>query len=853
MINGQNDFVADNEVENSRLNRENTGLKEKFKGKKEGYKREIELLKAEKQYAEDAKNTALAEVEGRISHEKAKHERERLAAEDRHRQAMNSELCKKHEVSKEVALTEERLNTAEVNYEAALQKKDKEISGLKTELRRVEPAVAAAVERETSTKDQLEKQLRDQRMDKDGEISKLQKQLREAEKEARSLKQSSSTLKSTAEWSQTQIQQLSTRFDEEKTSLREDRDRIVDDYKREKATLETVIRDGEAVINSLELKIAEFESGEEVRSLRRQLQVLNKKRRRSAKEAKKTSQEAKKTSKENGELKEQLAEVTRLAEKGHNQAVQEFQEQKEKLSREIEDVQSREEKMRADIQRVQNEKGQIATQQQTTVMEKDEEIMRLRQEVQLADERRQTATDYEKIFQEKDAEIGRLQQAVELAKQGEIAKNRAMEAVQAQVAVEKAAKDAADAQKITLQHQLDDDRQAFQVAQDKATETETNMRNEIIALKSEGSKVAEPHSDNPASDQTSKGAQEVAVLCAQANDANNLLLEIGKLGVVQGSPEHSTLCELNDAKLALHRFKVELRKPNGAASKPRLVNLIAGLDVNEERFQQFSLDTPQLVEQTRKTNARLRRLQKILDTNADLQKDAMLEALDTEIPNERVIRKPRALKRPGKPDSGTPANGPTLPSESMPKRDNPQPFADLLASLSSTPANRGDAQTQSGTPANGPAFPFKSMPKRDHRQPFADLLASVSPTPVIQVHAAPRQEPMAEDQPVNPGALGASLRPVSPGQPIRSIPDRGPQLAHSPSAPGFKTANENPMPQMPLGWTEAMTETVRENHHDNIENLEMIVLISHEYDPGDYTVFQEWLKKLQSDFRAEKS
>ena len=71
-----------------------------------------------------------------------------------------------------------------------------------------------------------------------------------------------------------EIQRLSTTFDEEKSSLREDRDHIVSGLKRDKASLERMIKDGEADITSLKVKITEFESGDDVRSLQSQLRRL---------------------------------------------------------------------------------------------------------------------------------------------------------------------------------------------------------------------------------------------------------------------------------------------------------------------------------------------------------------------------------------------------------------------------------------------------------------------------------------------------------------------------------------------------------------------------------------------------
>ena len=76
---------------------------------------------------------------------------------------------------------------------------------------------------------------------------------------------------------QIEIRRLSTRLDEEKASLREDRDHIVDDLKRDKEGLERAIGNGEDEINGLKVKITEFESDDEVRSLQSQVRDLKKK------------------------------------------------------------------------------------------------------------------------------------------------------------------------------------------------------------------------------------------------------------------------------------------------------------------------------------------------------------------------------------------------------------------------------------------------------------------------------------------------------------------------------------------------------------------------------------------------
>ena len=383
----------------------------------------------------------------------------------------------------------------------------------------------------------------------------------------------------------------------------------------------------------------------------------------------------------------------------------------------------------------------LQTQDQEILREKDGMSQGLQRTAQLEDERRQMATDYEILLKKKNEEIMGLQELVKNAQGMEVSNDREIEEGQAKAAADKAAKaakDAADAEKMTLQHQLDDERQASRNAQDKAIETETNMGNEIIALKSAVSKY------HLASNQTSQEAHHWLI---QANNANNLLLEVGKTGLIKGSPEHSTFCELNDAKFALHKVNCEFRKPNTTASKSWLVSLIGDLNVNEERIQQFSSDTPRLVEQVQKTNARLRRLQKIVDADGDVQKDAIFEALHTDIPQERVIRKPRTLKRPDNPSSGilpqhilTGGQARSALHQSQQTHELPgqlhNPHLSTVQqnlqprSQAATPSAQiqGNSQAQSRAPANGPAFASKPVPKRDQRVPFAELLASVSST-----------------------------------------------------------------------------------------------------------------------------
>ena len=318
-----------------------------------------------------------------------------------------------------------------------------------------------------------------------------------------------------------------------------------------------------------------------------------------------------------------------------------------------------------------DKRNQNGTTYEALLRAKDEKIMGLQELVQLQDQSRLTATQHETIVKEKDEEILSLQELVQLqdqsrptATQHEIVV-KAKDEAQKKAADERTAKDAANAAKTTLQHQLDKEKQASRDARAQATETETKMRNEIKALKLELSKGEERQAHNPVSNQTRREAQEKPVPFVQAN---------------------------------------------------------------------------------------------------------------AEIPHERVIRTPRALKRPDKPGSG------------------------MLAQNISTGGQAGNGFGQSQQ-THGPVA-SQPEPNRDSRRPFLDLSASVTPTSAIDT--APRQEPAAGSQPLAPNALGDNLPTASPERPIRIVRGRGRQLLVSSSANKSKTDNKKPIGQMPAGWMKDM-------------------------------------------------
>ena len=372
----------------------------------------------------------------------------------------------------------------------------------------------------------------------------------------------------------------------------------------------------------------------------------------------------------------------------------------------------------------------------------------------------------------------------------------------------------------TLQKQLDDERQSSRVAQGNATRTENELRNEAGVLRSQLNNVEKSHSTDPAGSETGKQAQIAEELFKQANDANNLLLEIGENGLAKKSVEQTVLCQLNQAKIALHRVKCVLLEPPARYHRARLVKELDGVTVNEERIAQLPIDSA-LVSQAKMANARLLRLEKILDANVDVQRDAMLEALHTATPFEREIRKPRALKRPAK------LSSPFNPSTG----GQTETSVGGTPAAADTPLSQPFGMVDAGT--GGPSMPGVStdepmVVKRDHRPPFMDLLNSLKPAANNNIS----------------GAMPAANAPL----PVSSL-QGGYQTTVS--VGNSKNHHKNQTVEMPEGWTDEMTGTVRGMHgEDNLFISEMIKEL-HGLQVKDHEGLDKWLNKLQADHEAE--
>lgn len=453
--------------------------------------------------------------------------------------------------------------------------------------------------------------------------------------------------------------------------------------------LERTIRTDKATIDQLGERITRLELGEDVRSLKDQLDESQKRLQVSAKEMrdmkkqlkdqkkekenlqgtikardKKIKEEGEKSSKEKEDLKKQLEQAKRIPDRGLEEEARKLGEQKKKLTRELREA---EQKVCNETQRLEEEKKRTTAEHQKAIKEKDEEIHRLGRTVQDAREGADTTTEEagkeEDRFgaggdqqHEKDRKEA-VQKAVQKAAEDARNKERQYEKEKKDV-VEKAVEKAAEDARQKHQKQLDDEIESSREAQEKAHKTESALRTEIGALKSQVEKAAESTSADLADPQPGKDTTESTVLARETNEANNLLLEIERNGIVQGTVDHNILQELNSAKLALYNVKVELQKSHSIANKTDLDNILYGIEINKYHIEQLNTTKQAvMVGQAKAANSRLEKLREILKASDDVQKDAILEVLHNPVPRE--IKKARSLKQHMQPGPGM------LPSNSQ--------------------------------------------------------------------------------------------------------------------------------------------------------------------------------------------
>ena len=239
----------------------------------------------------------------------------------------------------------------------------------------------------------------------------------------------------------------------------------------------------------------------------------------------------------------------------------------------------------------------------------------------------------------------------ELSRQLEEEKKKGVEA--ARKAKEDAIDQARQHEKANIEALKEAAKKESREAQEKATQTESDPRTEVHVSTTQVEKVTESRSVDPADPQIDNDSNELTVLKRESREGYELLSEIGKNGVVEGSIEFTVFQEFISAKNALHKVKDELQKPHVTANKKQLVSTISRAKIDEQYIEQSDSNTqPMLIQQAKAANTRLKNLEKILNTNDGIQKDAMLEAINAPNPFEREVKKARRSKRHTQPEPG---------------------------------------------------------------------------------------------------------------------------------------------------------------------------------------------------------
>lgn len=428
-----------------------------------------------------------------------------------------------------------------------------------------------------------------------------------------------------------------------------------------------------------------------------------------------------------------------------------------------------------------------AEEHQKTTSEKAEEIGRLEQVAQdardaLDAKRKRANKETNKLGRNFVREKRKAVEKVVIQAKEDARKTAGEHERHVKMAVEQAVERAVEDVRRASQAQLNDERLSFQEAQEKATKTKDDLLNQIADMKAQAERFAEEKSDGAregvrqtlqkqldderlssrqVQEEASRNAKELAVLITETNDANNLLWEVGSHGIANGSVEHAVLCGLNKAKLALYKVKWELRKPHGAPSKRRLLEMIEGATVEEQVMCRIN-DNTHLVRQAKVANMRLEKLHRLLDTDGSVDIEAILEVLHTKNPFEREMRKPRGLKRPMQPGPGMPSINPSTSGQTENVVESSQQTAQSpVKAQSPLPGLLGNngASTSPSTLPNTAIAP-DALPKEN------------------KAHAADT-EPAAKAQPPLPSLLGDHENSLSPSlRPKKNIRSRGRVLAH---------------------------------------------------------------------------
>ena len=803
-------------------------------------KEEAELRKVE---AVKDKEDALIGVENRINTALKSLRKENSDAKRKHQDLQNSLIRSRRLISDDLAEARQQLTDTAEEHQTAVKEKDATIGQLRADLKQMESRKVASEDVAASDKRLLKKQSELQCKQRDDKISDLNNQLRQANDNIKAL----GVYKAKAQSAEQNSQRLSDLLKEEKTRLREDKEHVVSNMRLELGGHKRTIKANEDEIEQLQGRITALEAGEEFSALKAQLQRSQKQVRASAKETQDTKKQAQDQQNEMQELRKTVQAQRDEISEGTKKASDE----KDGLEKQLKDLaRASDEKLKEAVARCNRDwedSKKKAVQDATEAAKEAEEIVRQTLQKQLNDERQSSRQMQEKMT----AAVKEAEENLRQTFQTQVDDEKRRSSWHAEEKTTAAVKEAEESVRQMLQKQLDDERQTSRQALERATKIENDLRAEMGSLKSQLEKVAEPQNSHHASIEGSQNAQAMKLLDMEAMNVNNLLLEIASNGVVKGTREHALLCQLNTAKLALHKVKCEIQKSDAAGNKIRLARLIEGVVISEQLMQQLNQGT-QLAQQANMINIRVQNVQKVLEeAGEDVEKDAVVEALHSTMPFVREMRHPR---RPMQPRQGMQPStvsegdqtGSSLISISTPQGQVSMPFADILAALR-LPTTSDQAAT-TVTPDTAAEDKDASGTTAKAQSPLPGLQDDDRATPV-DISSRPKRKIRTRKL----FAEKASTSPPASTQGEKSGPQQEQVIDTQPALPSGSAQHEHGSDR-PKGWTDEMTGAVNEmlRCEDDIVQIEETIKALYDLQEDELQGLEKWLEKLQSEYEAGK-
>lgn len=600
---------------------ENLDLRESSETAKEDYERYIAELTSQTRNALEAaeKERAIAEevtagVESRIQELKTAHTEKMSAAAFQSFQERNTLICSRRMVQDSLRDTRHQLTVCEQQHDAEIKEKNSIISGLRATVVQLKSTMTASKELAESAERGLERQLDDQRVEKDIKINALKDQVHKSQEEIKTL----GTWKDKANAEERNIKRLWDRFHEDTATLREDKEHTVGGLKLEIKGLERTLGMNDATITQLRREITSLESGREVKDLKSQLGEAQKRLQRCAKNSEKWAAEK-------CILEQDLQQAKSVLNRNIQERFRKLEEEKENLLRDLTTARSDGQGALTQVQGLEREKVRVEEQHLVAINKKDQKIRDLEQKAAEANSR---------FKHEVEMEVGcRLKVAVD-SKETDIREeaNREYEKkrLEHEGEKQKAVKDAVEEAK-SIQAQLDSERKTGLEKMNEATETENRLRTEMGVLSSqlEGYKnAAGSMSTTEVTAESTGNTKERYSLAREVDEACSLFEEIEEQGLSMICGENVLLKELNKAKKAMFSVKSEIQKPE--YDRSGLLCAMVEATIGESGFHQCDpRKRPVLLRQARAANGRLQSLQKLLRSNTEVELNTVLDILQS--------------------------------------------------------------------------------------------------------------------------------------------------------------------------------------------------------------------------------